>query len=105
LDPPPPSSSPDIRSNENFSLLALHTLFIREHNRRCDWLIAQYPTWNDEQLYQSARRYVIALIQVGALFAGFPELRTHCCLPHMVPPRRLFSLVSRKSRTTSSCLP
>lgn len=54
----------DVRSNENLPLAALHNLFVREHNRRCNILRAANPTWSDEQLYQSARRYVIALIQV-----------------------------------------
>ena len=54
----------DLRSNENFSLMALHTLFVKEHNRRCDWLVSQYPSWSDEELYQAARRFIIALIQV-----------------------------------------
>ncbi len=54
----------DIRANENLSLMALHTLFVREHNRRCDWLVSQYPSWGDEELYQAARRFIIALIQV-----------------------------------------
>jgi hypothetical protein len=54
----------DVRSNENLPLAAMHNLFVREHNRRCNVVKAANPTWGDEQLYQSARRYVISLIQV-----------------------------------------
>lgn len=45
-------------------LLALHTLFVREHNRRCIELAAANPTWSDTMLFESARRFVIALHQV-----------------------------------------
>ncbi len=54
----------DVRSNENLSLQVLHNLFVREHNRRCDWLYATNSNWDDETLYQAARRFIIALIQV-----------------------------------------
>ena len=71
LSPPPsPGCAPprlllaDVRANENFALAAMQTLFAREHNRRCDELVALHPDWSDEQLYQAARRYVIAVIQV-----------------------------------------
>jgi hypothetical protein len=37
---------------------------VREHNRRCDWLYATNSNWDDETLYQAARRFIIALIQV-----------------------------------------
>jgi peroxidase len=53
----------DVRGNENPALTALHTLFIREHNRRARQLAGLYPSWTDEELYQEARRYVIALIE------------------------------------------
>ena len=54
---------PDIRANENPSLTAVHTLFIREHNRLAGRVAAANPTWTDDQIFQAARRYVIALLQ------------------------------------------
>ncbi len=53
----------DVRANENVLLLSLHVLFVREHNRRCDELLAERPNMNDEELYQEARRWVGALLQ------------------------------------------
>ncbi len=55
----------DVRANENACLTAMHTLFVREHNRQCDALLTKYPSWagDDEKLYQQARHRVNALIQ------------------------------------------
>ena len=36
---------------------------MREHNRLADKYAAANPTWNDEQIFQAARRMVIAEIQ------------------------------------------
>ncbi|HKR07095.1 MAG TPA: peroxidase family protein [Bacteroidia bacterium] len=52
----------DVRASEHPGLLGLHTIFVREHNRFCDLLVAQGKT-NDESNYQTARKYVGALIQ------------------------------------------
>ena len=53
----------DIRANENVALLAMHTLFVREHNRLADLLRAQFPAATGDQIYESARRLVGAQIQ------------------------------------------
>lgn len=53
----------DVRANENVSLAAVHTLFVREHNRLCDELAIAHPDWDDETLYQRARKLVGAYIQ------------------------------------------
>ena len=53
----------DIRANENPELLSLHTLFIREHNRIATEAAHRHLEWTDEDLYQHARRIVIAELQ------------------------------------------
>ncbi|PXF40415.1 Peroxinectin A [Gracilariopsis chorda] len=53
----------DHRANEHPMLTALHILFVREHNRICRELKAQYPRWDDERLFQNARHINIAQFQ------------------------------------------
>ena len=55
--------SGDVRACENPLLTSLHTLFMREHNRLCDVIKEKNPGWNDEQIYQKARKLVSAYFQ------------------------------------------
>uniref|UniRef100_A0A8C8Y9K0 Prostaglandin G/H synthase 1 n=1 Tax=Prolemur simus TaxID=1328070 RepID=A0A8C8Y9K0_PROSS len=40
-------------------LMLYATLWLREHNRVCDLLKAEHPTWGDEQLFQTTRLILI----------------------------------------------
>jgi len=53
----------DLRANENSLLAAMHTLWVREHNRLCEEKLVQNPDLSDEELYQYSRRWVSALFQ------------------------------------------
>ncbi len=48
----------DVRANENPGLAIMHTVWVREHNRWADRLSAENPSWDDERLYQMARKIV-----------------------------------------------
>jgi peroxidase len=52
----------DVRASEHPVLASFHTLFVREHNRICNTLIAR-GLRDDELIYQTARKIVGALIQ------------------------------------------
>ena len=53
----------DVRVNEQIGLTAMHTLFVREHNRVAKQIQDQFPRRTAEEVFQSARRVVIAQIQ------------------------------------------
>ena len=44
-------------------LTSYHTIFMREHNRVCDEVVKNDPSLSDEEIYQAARNYVVALLQ------------------------------------------
>jgi peroxidase len=52
--------SGDTRVNENLVIQAMYTLFLREHNRIARELFKLNPHWNDERLFQEARKINIA---------------------------------------------
>ena len=56
-------SAGDVRALEMPGLAAMHTLFVREHNRICDLIKEKKVNWNDEEIYQNARRIMTAEYQ------------------------------------------
>ncbi len=54
----------DPRINENPGLLSFGLILYRWHNYQAKRLQQQHPEWNDEDLFQAARRWVIATFQV-----------------------------------------
>ena len=74
----------DIRANEQAGLTAMHTLFVREHNRLAEQIAAEQPQLDDEGIYQAARRIVMAQMQVITYREFLPRLLG----PDALPPYR-----------------
>ncbi len=66
--------SGDERVNENVGLIAMHTLWVREHNLVADKLAQENPRWNDEKLFQEARKTVVAEMQAITANEFLPNL-------------------------------
>ena len=64
----------DVRANENIALTAVHTLFVREHNRIVDALPIDL---SEEMKFQIARRIVTAEIQYITYTEFLPALGIH----------------------------
>lgn len=71
----------DVRANENIELTAIQTLFMREHNQIASAIAATNATLSDEQLYQQARRIVIAEVQAITYQEFLPALLGNNALP------------------------
>lgn len=75
--------SGDIRVNEHIFLTALHTVFMREHNRLCLELPRRFPSLagDDEATYQMARKIVGAIIQTITYNEYLPLLLGEGAIP------------------------
>lgn len=72
----------DVRANENIELLALHTLFLREHNFWAAQIAAADPRLNDEALFQRARAIVIGEIEAITFNQWLPAILGRDALPN-----------------------
>ena len=66
----------DIRANEQLALTAMHTLFVREHNR-----LADLVTGDDNEKYEKARKIVGAEIEIITYQEYLPALLGAGALP------------------------
>ena len=64
----------DSRANEHIALMAMHVLFMREHNRLAEGIQDRNPDWSDEDIYQRARKIVAAQIQAITYEEFLPSL-------------------------------
>lgn len=64
--------SGDTRANQNPQLTIFQILLLREHNRLATKLSEINPHWNDETLYQEARRIMIGEIQHISYYEWLP---------------------------------
>lgn len=71
----------DVRANEQVGLTALHTLFVREHNRLINEILLQNPSLSGELAYQQARQIVGAQMQVISYQEFLPLLLGENALP------------------------
>ena len=54
----------DPRTNQNPAILAIGIVFYRYHNVMAKVVQQSHPDWSDEEIFQRARRLVIATLQV-----------------------------------------
>ncbi|KAK2093438.1 hypothetical protein P7K49_029967 [Saguinus oedipus] len=78
----------DGRASEVPALTALHTLWLREHNRLASALKALNAHWSADAVYQEARKVVGALHQVRGVVLGAPG---GCAESQGLCPRRVHS--------------
>ncbi len=53
----------DVRANENIGLTAMHTVFVREHNRLATDIQAANPELSGDEIYNRVRKLIAAQIQ------------------------------------------
>ncbi|MEQ8317773.1 MAG: peroxidase family protein [Phycisphaerales bacterium] len=72
----------DVRANEQVSLTAIHTLFVREHNYWADQIRAANPSFTGDEVYEHARAIVGGIMQAITYNEFLPLLLG----PDAIPP-------------------
>ena len=67
----------DPRVNQNPAFLALGIVFYRWHNVQAEIVREKHPEWIDEDVFQAARRRVVATLQVG-------KKQRKLCIYHLI---------------------
>ncbi|XP_037539628.1 eosinophil peroxidase [Nematolebias whitei] len=76
----------DSRVNEHLGLIALHTLFLREHNRLVQELHQLNPHWSPDTLYQEARKIIGAVHQILTWEHYLPRVLGESTMSGLMPP-------------------
>jgi hypothetical protein len=66
--------SGDIRVNENVGLTSMHTIWVREHNSIADQLATENPDWDDNKIFQEARKQVVGEMQAITANEFLPQM-------------------------------
>lgn len=72
----------DFRVNEQIALVAMHTLWVREHNRIADILHKINKHWNAETVFQETRKIVGAMLQHITYNHYLPKILGDNALPY-----------------------
>ena len=76
----------DVRANEQISLTTMQTLWMREHNRVANALARINPHWDDERVYQEARKIVGAEIQKITYIDYLPKVLGPAVFDRVIGP-------------------
>ncbi len=91
----------DLRVNENINLIAMHTIFAREHNTVAAEVAAAFPRFNDEQIYQLARHIVAAEFQAVVYHEFIPALTGRKLAPYTGYKRNIRAVISNEFSTAA----
>lgn len=67
----------DVRVNQHITLVAIHLLFAREHNRIAEILQRLNPHWSDDITFEESRKVVVAELQHIAYDEWLPLIIGH----------------------------
>ncbi|KAM4618178.1 eosinophil peroxidase [Polymixia lowei] len=76
----------DSRANEHLGMIALHTLFLREHNRLVKELHLLNAHWSPDTLYQEARKIMGAIHQILTWEHYLPRVLGEHANSQLIPP-------------------